>query len=520
MVQAATGLKPKMAMLVASYTGGGFSQPQVSEFLEAQGGDQIRISVSIRQAVNLAKREMSNNNCDPYVRVQIGNQKIVSKTIKNDCSPQWKQTLDFKLKHISEATYVLIRVYDNDFTKGRDIGRVTIPLIRLARGHIEGWFHIQRKSKKQAVSGAIDLSIRTNRTILFQNEEKAMENDLNMAIERVPKHSFYDSKILRRVPGPSERVEVRLPLVTMTVYGLQSQPGTLLLTNFRLLFAPPKREMKNRISSALTYHPNAKREFAVSVPYNLLVEVKEGNASALRVRTRLIEITCKDFRKINFLIPHKTDPSGAKFNMLLKRFTMLMSNNTIYANLAAVGYDPPLKFDGWGVYDLKREYRRQGIKEESTQWRISTVNAQYEICESYPKLLVVPKAATDPLLRNVAKFRSKGRIPVCTWYHKQNQCMMARCAQPLVGLTGKQNKSDQHLFELIRLSTANNRGILIFDCRAAKANEIIGKGSENIRHYKNCKIMQGEIANIHAVRKSFDGLLQICNQARHNDEHW
>ena len=37
------------------------------------------------------------------------------------------------------------------------------------------------------------------------------------------------------------------------------------------------------------------------------------------------------------------------------------------------------------------------------------------LCETYPKLLVVPKAMTDEELKVVSKFRSKGRIPAIVW---------------------------------------------------------------------------------------------------------
>jgi phosphatidylinositol-3-phosphatase len=35
------------------------------------------------------------------------------------------------------------------------------------------------------------------------------------------------------------------------------------------------------------------------------------------------------------------------------------------------------------------------------------VNLSYELCETYPSLLVVPKKATDELIKKAAAFRSK-----------------------------------------------------------------------------------------------------------------
>lgn len=52
----------------------------------------------------------------------------------------------------------------------------------------------------------------------------------------------------------------------------------------------------------------------------------------------------------------------------------------------------------------------QGIPNES--WRVTKINEQYELCDTYPALLVVPTSISDEELKRVATFRSRGRIPV------------------------------------------------------------------------------------------------------------
>lgn len=47
-------------------------------------------------------------------------------------------------------------------------------------------------------------------------------------------------------------------------------------------------------------------------------------------------------------------------------------------------------------------------------WRITFINKCYELCDTYPALLVVPYRASDDDLRRVAAFRSRNRIPVST----------------------------------------------------------------------------------------------------------
>lgn len=55
-------------------------------------------------------------------------------------------------------------------------------------------------------------------------------------------------------------------------------------------------------------------------------------------------------------------------------------------------------------------FHMQGIPNES--WRITKINERYELCDTYPALLVVPANIPDEELKRVASFRSRGRIPV------------------------------------------------------------------------------------------------------------
>lgn len=52
----------------------------------------------------------------------------------------------------------------------------------------------------------------------------------------------------------------------------------------------------------------------------------------------------------------------------------------------------------------------QGLPNES--WTISKVNSTYELCDTYPSILVIPTNITDEDIKRVAVFRAKHRIPV------------------------------------------------------------------------------------------------------------
>lgn len=75
----------------------------------------------------------------------------------------------------------------------------------------------------------------------------------------------------------------------------------------------------------------------------------------------------------------------------------------------------PAELDGWRLYDPLAEFRRQGLPNQN--YRLSFINRDYQLCETYPSVLVVPQSHlfSDAQLRSMARFRSRGRIPALTW---------------------------------------------------------------------------------------------------------
>ncbi len=91
--------------------------------------------------------------------------------------------------------------------------------------------------------------------------------------------------------------------------------------------------------------------------------------------------------------------------MQLRQFSFPLSSN---APLFAFQFtDRYPGCDGWAVYDAVAELKRQGLPNES--WKISKINDQYEVCDTYPQRFGVPKLVNDDEVRETAKFRSKVR---------------------------------------------------------------------------------------------------------------
>ena len=57
---------------------------------------------------------------------------------------------------------------------------------------------------------------------------------------------------------------------------------------------------------------------------------------------------------------------------------------------------------------------------------------------------------SDEMLREVAEFRSKRRIPVAVWKHAIGGNVLARSSQPNVGIVGNSSKADQVRGRLLR----------------------------------------------------------------------
>ena len=150
------------------------------------------------------------------------------------------------------------------------------------------------------------------------------------------------------------------------------------------------------------------------------------------------------------------------------------------------------------------ELKRQGLPNES--WRISAINDRWEICDTYPKYLGVPKLVSDDELREVAKFRSRQRLPALSWMHPESQATICRCSQPLVGVAGNRSWSDEKYVQSIMDANAQSHKIFIMDARP-KVNSMVnivstGGGYESEDVYHNAELVFLDIHNIHVMRES------------------
>ncbi|KAH0630920.1 hypothetical protein JD844_004278 [Phrynosoma platyrhinos] len=219
-------------------------------------------------------------------------------------------------------------------------------------------------------------------------------------------------------------------------------------------------------------------------------------------------IHCKNFRVAHFVIGQERDCHEV-YTSLLK-----LSQPVKPEELYAFSYNPKMPKDnreaGWNLIDVKVDYQRMGIPND--YWEITDFNKDYEVCNTYSPDLVVPKAATRAMVVGSSKFRSRGRIPVLSYFYKENNAAICRCSQPLSGFNAR-CLEDEQLLQAIREANPGSQFMYVVDTRPklnAMANRAAGKGYENVDNYDNIRFKFIGIENIHVMRSSLQKLLEVC----------
>ncbi|XP_074864336.1 phosphatidylinositol-3,5-bisphosphate 3-phosphatase MTMR8 isoform X2 [Carettochelys insculpta] len=219
-------------------------------------------------------------------------------------------------------------------------------------------------------------------------------------------------------------------------------------------------------------------------------------------------IHCKNFRVAHFVIGHERDCHEV-YTSLLK-----LSQPVKPEELYAFSYNPKMPKDnreiGWKLIDLKVDYQRMGIPND--YWEITDANKDYEVCNTYPPEIVVPKAASKATVVGSSKFRSRGRIPVLSYLYQENNAAICRCSQPLSGLSAR-CLEDEQMLQAIRQANPGSPFMYVVDTRPklnAMANRAAGKGYENEDNYDNIHFKFIGIENIHVMRSSLQKLLEAC----------
>jgi myotubularin-related protein 6/7/8 len=152
--------------------------------------------------------------------------------------------------------------------------------------------------------------------------------------------------------------------------------GSLHLTNHHLIFKyiPPTSGQEN--PDLTPPAPPRQRELWITYPIiaNCLFRISPSSLTPSAIHLR-----CRDFSYVAFHFP--TDEQAKDVYESIRALTCKLGR---IEKLYAFSFKPPppeAKYNGWDLYDTKREFARQGISSKSADrgWRLSKINHNYEV---------------------------------------------------------------------------------------------------------------------------------------------
>ncbi|XP_066999701.1 myotubularin-related protein 8 isoform X4 [Anabrus simplex] len=262
--------------------------------------------------------------------------------------------------------------------------------------------------------------------------------------------------------------------------------GTLYLTTTHLIFVDP----------------DGKKETWI-----LLMHIANVEKLPLTTTGSPLQIRCKTFLSVTFVLPRERDCH--EVFTTLQQLAQPASIEDLYCFHYTSSTEDIPKPAGWNFFDLQSEFQRMRVPND--QWSLTLLNKDYELCDTYPRYLYVPSSASTTTLVGSSRFRSKGRLPVLAYLHR-NKAVICRCSQPLSGFSAR-CLEDEQLLNCILRTNPNSSYMYVVDTRPrinAMANRAAGKGYENANFYDNIKFHFLGIDNIHVMRSSLAKLIETC----------
>ncbi|KAK7475886.1 hypothetical protein BaRGS_00032854 [Batillaria attramentaria] len=174
--------------------------------------------------------------------------------------------------------------------------------------------------------------------------------------------------------------------------------------------------------------------------------------------------------------------------------------------------------NGWDAFQPEIEFAR--YKEVSEDWRLSYVNKDFSVCPSYPHAVIVPKTVDDDTVYKAAAFRSGGRFPVFSFFHRESKAVLMRSSQPLTGQSGRRCKEDE---KLINSVLGKGRRGYIVDTRAqtvAKMAQSKGGGYEPEAHYPQWRRIHQPIERRQAFHDSLIKMIEASCDSSTSMDKW
>ena len=326
------------------------------------------------------------------------------------------------------------------------------------------------------------------------------------------------------------------PLTVYLLNGGRFVPCRMMVTNFRIV-----------LSRGL----NGTGE-CMSIPTSLIDSINEENINVhqyVNDNSKLLEIQCKNTWTFTLRLDYNSDSSKELYekakNLIIDKHksTYPVENRFCFVRQLSESNQKPIT----DLYSLDDELYRMADN-FSGLFRVSLVNKDYGVCESYPRKVIVPAVLSDVDLMGHAEFRARNRFLMVSWIDKRTSCCIARSSQPKVGLSRSRSQPDedavrklaptqglasnirsniktrrQAATEIDHLSRMNQAQedripVTIIDARPWKAaigNLAKGGGYEDESIYKCAYMCQG-VEDCHTVQSSLEQLRKVINVGSKN----
>ncbi|CAD8121242.1 unnamed protein product [Paramecium sonneborni] len=387
----------------------------------------------------------------------------------------------------------------------------------------------QLNQQPQSVFGSIGQMLDAPRKLFFRNnlpQQQPTQQGQRQTTDQVESDfiqintvQIYQTRDIKSIgleivqPGEIALQEIRGQCFIPT----QSFQGTIIATNYQILFLPDK-------------FPKDFRKDYFHIPYTLLIKV-EKTMDRKQNDANFIEISCKDGRGFKYkFLKEQNDDCNSIFNVINKNaFTLNKSTLfafTFYKEQSQLEND----FQGWKIYNIEKDFERMGINilQENSQIQNGLFkyvnNENGIICSTYYNRLIVPAKADLDCIQKTAKFRSKERIPILSYAFQVNGKVISmwRSSQCRTGIGQNRSTEDECYLKYMSYQTVDEQEsqyedkeirLRIYDARPhinAFGQQVAGKGYENIMFYRKCSIDFLDIHNIHKVRDSQTKLLKAA----------
>ena len=286
--------------------------------------------------------------------------------------------------------------------------------------------------------------------------------------------------------------------------------GMIVLSNFRFIF---------HLLAENSEYESIKEDF-FKIPYLLIEEIKKEK---ILKNTSLI-ITLRDGTELKFILSNENKNNRNLYNILKKKKLFKKTKELFEFPKIFNSYlnKYETKFNGWEIYNFTKEFKRQGLELEDKGFplRISNINENFEVSESYPKYLIEPRQIQDNQLILAAKCRPKKRVPTLTYNYKndlykgQKKLISGIWRSSQVKKLVVEDKKNEDIRLINEISNLGYK-FYIFDARSpseAFRNKIMGRGNEKVSNYnQKPEYIYCGINKVQKANDAFNKITELTN---------